>query len=101
MKTRLPAHRNQLMRYGISLACIVLSLPLLRGDDNWPQFRGPHGDGHADAKGVPTHWSETENIRWKTAIHGRGWSSPVIWGSQIWLTTARPDGKEKFAVCVE
>ena len=42
--------------------------------DNWPQFRGPTGDGHAVAKDLVTTWSETENIRWKTAIHDKGWS---------------------------
>jgi len=89
------------MRIGTSLALAVLSLSMLHADENWPQFRGPHGDGHADAKGVPIHWSESENIRWKTAIRGRGWSSPVIWGNQIWLTTAPVDGKQKFALCLD
>ena len=50
--------------------------------DNWPEFRGPHGDGHADAKNLPLTWSDTENVRWKTAIHDKGWSSPVVWGNQ-------------------
>jgi outer membrane protein assembly factor BamB len=56
--------------------------------DNWPAFRGPNGDGTSDAKNVPTHWSETQNVRWKTPIHGKGWSSPVVWGGQVWVTTA-------------
>jgi outer membrane protein assembly factor BamB len=73
----------------------------VHGNDNWPEFRGPTADGHADATGLPIHWSETENIRWKVAIHGKGWSSPVIWGNQIWMTTAPPDGKQRFAVCVD
>jgi outer membrane protein assembly factor BamB len=47
------------------------------------------------------HWSETSNVVWKTAIHGKGWSSPVVWGPQIWLTTATEDGRELFAVCVD
>lgn len=54
--------------------------------DNWPAFRG-HGDGTSDAKG-PTEWSEAKNVRWKMPIHGRGWSSPVVWGDQVWVTTA-------------
>jgi len=68
---------------------------------DWPQFRGPNGDGHADKNKVPITWSETNNVKWKTAIHGRGWSSPVVWGKQIWLTTATSDAKELFAVCVD
>ena len=69
--------------------------------DNWPQYRGPNGDGVSDAKDVPTKWSEKENVRWKVAIHDKGWSSPVVWGDQVWVTTARADGKQLFAVCVD
>ena len=89
------------MRHSLAFGILFVSLTLARGGDTWPQFRGPTGDGHADAHDLPTRWSETENIRWKTEIHGKGWSSPVIWGNQIWLTTATEDGKQKFAVCVE
>lgn len=67
----------------------------------WPQFLGPQGDGHSKATGLPLTWSESENVVWKTPIHGRGWSSPVIWGDQIWLTTATPDGKKRYALCVD
>jgi outer membrane protein assembly factor BamB len=69
--------------------------------ETWPEFRGPSGDGHSDAKGLPLRWSETENIAWKTPIHDRGWSSPVIWKDQIWLTTATEDGTKLYAVCVD
>jgi len=81
----------------------VLSLVALTGwsADNWPQFRGPAGDGHAEAKGLPTKWSDTENIKWQTAIHGRGWGCPVIWGNQVWVPTATEDGKQLFAVCLD
>jgi outer membrane protein assembly factor BamB len=68
--------------------------------DTWPAFRGPAGDGSSDATGLPLSFGETENVKWKTPIHGLGWSSPVVWGDQIWLTTATDDGKEMFAVCV-
>ena len=71
---------------------------------NWPQFRGPNGDGTALTSTLPTIWSEKENVKWKTPIHTKdhkGWSSPVIWGNQIWLTDARADGKEFYAVCLD
>lgn len=56
---------------------------------SWPQWRGPQGQGHAPtAVNVPRLWSENQNICWKTPVPGRGWSSPVIAGDQIWLTTA-------------
>jgi outer membrane protein assembly factor BamB len=67
---------------------------------NWPQFRGPGGDGHSSSKNLPLKWSETENVTWKVPVHDRGWSSPVIWGNQIWLTTASEDGKKLHAVCI-
>ncbi len=67
----------------------------------WPQFRGPRGDGSSDARGLPLTWSETNHLKWKTPIHGRSWSSPVIWGKQVWLTTATEDGLQLFAVCVD
>ena len=67
---------------------------------NWPQFRGPLENGFANATKLPSSWSESENVFWKTAIHDRGWSSPVIWGDQVWMTTATRDGKKMYAVCV-
>lgn len=60
----------------------------LAADDEWPQFRGPDGQGHSTATELPVRWSETENIAWKTAIPGEGHSSPVISGDQVWVTTA-------------
>ncbi|MFZ4987036.1 MAG: PQQ-binding-like beta-propeller repeat protein [Blastocatellia bacterium] len=69
--------------------------------DNWPQFRGPDGTGHSPARNLPERWSEKENIVWKTAIHDRGWSSPVIYGNQIWLTTASKDGRQLYALCLD
>jgi outer membrane protein assembly factor BamB len=81
-------------------ACLAAPAPQSTGD-NWPQFRGPNGTGRSDATGLPVKWSETENVVWKTPIHDKGWSSPVVWGGQVWMTTAREDGKEFFAVCVD
>jgi outer membrane protein assembly factor BamB len=89
--------RNRRMRC-LAFIALLLVAPTISAADNWPQFRGPNGTGLSDAKGIPTHWSESENIRWKTAIHDKGWSSPVVWGNQVWVTTARADGKEFFAI---
>src|ERR1035438_3124673 len=74
---------------------------------DWPEFRGPWGDGHASAPGdtkligFPLHWSETNNIKWKTEIPFRGWSTPVVMAGQVWLTTATDDGHDFFAICVD
>lgn len=66
--------------------------------EDWPQFRGPRGDGHSGETDAPTSWSETENIAWRTPIPGLGWSSPVILGNRVWLTTAIDGGKSLRAM---
>ncbi len=81
------------------LAC--LALPSAKAAENWPQFRGPDGQGHAAGTGFPLTWSESENIRWKVPIAGLGWSSPAIAGEQIWLTTAIEAEGSLRAVCLE
>jgi outer membrane protein assembly factor BamB len=68
---------------------------------HWNQFRGPNGDGKFLQADLPVEFGETKSVRWKTAIHDEGWSSPVVWGDQIWLTTGRADGSELFAICVD
>ncbi len=67
----------------------------------WPDYRGPAGDGISKAIDLPLAWSEEKNVAWKTPIHGRGWSSPVVLNAQVWLTTAPLDGSELFALCVD
>ena len=85
----------------ILIAAATLTTAFVFAGENWPQYRGPHEDGHSDATGLPVTWSEKENIVWKTAIHDKGWSSPVVWGDQVWMTTAKADGTQMFAVCVD
>lgn len=84
------------------LTCGVLSAAAAT---DWPEFRGPWGNGYAAERGktvgLPTRWSETEHVAWKTAIPPYGWSTPVVLGNDIWLTTATEDGHDYFAVCVE
>jgi len=60
-------------------------------NNDWPQFRGPTGQGHSTETGLPIEWSESRNIVWKTPVPGRGWSSPVVADGHIWLTTATKD----------
>jgi outer membrane protein assembly factor BamB len=85
------------------LACLALfaaALPAVAAD-NWPEFRGPRGDGVADANGLPTTWGEGKNVRWKAAVHDKGWSSPVVWGDQVWVTTATERGTKYYALCFD
>jgi outer membrane protein assembly factor BamB len=71
----------------------VLTFPSVAGADtmNWPQFRGPHADGLAEGATLPDRWTTTENVVWKSDIPGWGWSSPVIWGDRVFLTSAVVD----------
>lgn len=88
----------------LALLALLGTLPV-RAD--WPEYRGPRSNGHAtspsDSKplGLPIRWSERENVKWKTPIPHRGWSTPVVLGKQIWLTTATEDGHDFFALCVD
>ena len=69
--------------------------------ENWPQFRGPHADGSTGATGLPLTFGDTDHVMWQTPVHGKAWSSPVVWDRQIWMTTATKDGCELGAVCVD
>ena len=83
------------------LFTLALTASTASAGEDWPQFRGPRGDGHSDATGLALRWSETENVKWKIAIPGEGWSSPVILGDQVWMQSALDNGKSLRAVCVE
>jgi outer membrane protein assembly factor BamB len=66
---------------------LVLLLTAASFPDNWPQFRGPDSMGVAEDPRLPDTWSATENVVWKSSIPGRGWSSPIVWGERIFLTS--------------
>jgi outer membrane protein assembly factor BamB len=88
--------------------CLIILLLLVQvswAQAPWPQFRGPWGNGlaslpGAEPLGLPIHWSEKENVKWKTPIPYRGWSTPGVMDGQVWLTTATPDGHDFFVICV-
>ena len=81
---------------------ICLTAVLLVSAAEWPQFRGPDGQGHAPRRSqVPVSWSETQNITWKMPIPGRGWSSPAIADGKVWLTTATEDGHSLRALAID
>jgi len=69
--------------------------------ENWTHLRGSNLDGHSTSAGAPVSWSESNNIVWKTALRGVAWSSPVVFGDQIWVSSATDDGKELFAFCID
>ncbi|HYE30622.1 MAG TPA: PQQ-binding-like beta-propeller repeat protein [Methylomirabilota bacterium] len=83
------------------LAVFLVSNSLAVREKSWPEFRGPTGQGHSAAKGLPSAFGEDQNVRWKTAIPGEGWSSPVILDGRVWMTTATEGGKSLRAVSVD
>ena len=89
------------MKRPLMLVLLALAAPALRAEDRWTEFRGPAGTGVSSSTGLPREWSETKNVAWKTAVHGRGWSSPVVLGRQVWLTTATRDGRELSVLALD
>jgi outer membrane protein assembly factor BamB len=85
----------------ILIALTLIANAICHAHDNWPQFRGPNADGKSDAKGLPTTWSDTDHVKWKTPVHGKAWSCPVVLGKQVWLTTATKDGKQLSVVQID
>ena len=88
------------MKGFILLSITVASCLVIEANEQWSQFRGHFGNGIIKSTSAPINWSENTNIDWKTPIHDRGWSSPVIWNDQIWMTTATKDGNKMYAICV-
>jgi outer membrane protein assembly factor BamB len=87
-------------RVFVSIVVMLFALPAF-ASDAWPDFRGPSFNGHASADAAPPfHWGEGKNVKWKTRIHDSGWSSPVVYGNQVWMTTSSKDGKKMWAICV-
>ena len=80
------------MRLALWLVLLWQSATVLAQD--WPQFRGPDGQGHSTERSLPIEWSDTRNVAWKVAVPGRGWSSPVVAAGRVWLTTATPVGRD-------
>ena len=75
-------------------ALLLVVTALLRVDaENWPQFRGPDGQGHSSETSIPTTWSGTNSIAWKTPVPGDSWSSPIVYGRYVIVTTATKNGE--------
>ena len=76
---------------------LLLAL-VLASAGQWPEFRGPSGQGHASDTNLPVDWSESRNVVWKTPVPGRGWSSPVVADGRVWLTTSTDSGDRRRGV---
>lgn len=80
--------KNYRMRFCFTALLTLAALTGVQAASEWPQWRGPEGQGHATAMGLPVTWTAKSNVLWQVEIPGRGWSSPLIDGNLIWLTTA-------------
>ena len=93
--------------YFVHLAkCLVLTFAVLgfsySAKADWTEFRGPLGTGHIpDGNELPSEWSESKNVDWKVTLPGRAWSSPVVFGDDIWLTTADEKGHKLTAIAID
>jgi len=86
---------------GLALGSAVLGLAAAAQAD-WTEFRGPLGTGHIPSgQALPSEWSESKNVDWKVALPGRAWSSPVVAGDTVWLTTADEKGHKLTALAVD
>jgi len=85
------------MRISLPLLVVCLTLAstvvFAATGTHWPQFRGPGARGAAEGDALPVQWNATENVAWKTDIPGRGWSSPIVWGNRLFLTTVINTGE--------
>jgi outer membrane protein assembly factor BamB len=87
-----------ILRALTTLLAVVLAHSVLA--ENWPRFRGPTGQGSSTETNLPTKWSATENIAWKTEIPGESWSSPVVWNDRVFVTTATEGGTSCRVLCL-
>ncbi|HMJ88643.1 MAG TPA: PQQ-binding-like beta-propeller repeat protein [Candidatus Acidoferrum sp.] len=83
-------------------AVLFVSATHAAAQPEWPDYRGPRGEGHAvSASKLPLEWSETNNVKWKTPIPHKGISTPIVDVNQVWLTTATEDGHDFFVIRVD
>jgi outer membrane protein assembly factor BamB len=75
----------------LAFIAVCFTHPVL--SENWPSWRGPTGDGISSEKNVPTEWSTTKNVAWKLELPGPAGATPVVWGNQIFLTSANDSGE--------
>ena len=89
------------MRRMLLMAIGVWAVASAQAGRDWPQFRGPLGNGHSDAKGIPLKFDDSTNVKWKTKVTGQGWSSPVIYKDQVWMQTSLDGGRSLRVLCYD
>jgi outer membrane protein assembly factor BamB len=90
--------RTVLFLFSCFLICLACSRQAK--ECSWTHFRGNALNGISTERGIPVRWDDSTNVAWKVPVPGKGWSSPVVLGNQVWLTTATDGGREMRAVCI-
>src|SRR6478609_4523136 len=80
--------KYRLLRFILTASLFVPALLNAAETENWPQYRGSHSDGLGEGATLPETWSTTENVVWKVKVPGWGWSSPIVWGDKVFVTSA-------------
>jgi len=88
-------------RFCLLLYVTVLSFCVVAQAENWPQWRGPRGDGTCVEKGLPTTWSSTENVAWKAPLPARGNSTPIVWHDRVLVTQAVEKEGRRTLMCFD
>ena len=83
----------------VVVTLLVTALPLPA--ENWPLWRGPRLDGTSAERGLPTRWSATENIAWRTPLPGEGHASPIVWGDRVFTVASKTESEERMLVCLD
>jgi outer membrane protein assembly factor BamB len=91
---------NRRLPIGLLLSIMLISSTTASAED-WPRFRGPTGQGISADPNPPTRWSETDHVAWKTEVPGEGWSSPIVWGDRVFLTSATDGGASCHVICFD
>jgi outer membrane protein assembly factor BamB len=87
-------------KWCVALLVLVMICPAGARAENWPSWRGPRGDGTSLETNVPTQWSGTNNVLWKTEIPGLGHASPIVFGSRVFTVSALPDSQERVLLAL-
>jgi outer membrane protein assembly factor BamB len=85
------------LRLPIAVMLLLAAVPVARAEP-WPQWRGPHGNGISDERGIPADWSRTKHVAWRTPLPGRAGATPCVWGGRIYLTSN--EGDDLVLLCV-
>jgi len=78
----------------VLIGLLLIGLASVATAEDWPEFRGPTGQGHSSSTSLPMKWDRNTNVRWKIPVPGKGWSSPIVHGERIYLTTAVPSAED-------